>query len=350
MTSSTDAISPSGCLLRPDNTILDCVQILEQTSHSTLFVIECGKVIGTVTDGDIRRGLLCGVELNSKVSQIMNRDFAFLPEHYTSEMAHNLLSKIGDVQIPILRKDGSIKSVYSSESNLNLDLPVVVMAGGLGKRLRPLTDNCPKPMIPINGTPMLEIIIKNLASLGLRKFYISVNYLKEKIVDHFGDGSAFNVSIDYIEENQPLGTAGSLSILPKIASENIIIMNGDVLTTVDYSAMISFFDHHNSDALMCVRSNSITVPFGVVSHEEHDLIAIKEKPTYDFMVNAGIYMLSSRLLKSIEPHYLDMPDFFMQLSANNYRVHVFPVHEAWYDVGRPSTLEEASRIQWQSAT
>jgi dTDP-glucose pyrophosphorylase len=336
--------------LSADHSIRDCVEIFESTSFTTVFITDSDTLLGTVTDGDIRRGLLVGYDLNSKVSLVMNRGFSSLPQNYTFDMVTNLLSKLGQVQLPILRDDGTIHSVYSPNSTPKLDIPVVIMAGGRGKRLRPLTDSCPKPMIPVNGTPMLEIIIKNFIALGVNNFFLSVNYMKEQIIDHFGDGSAWDVSIEYIEENQPLGTAGSLSLLPEITSKSIIITNGDVLSKIDYNALLAFFSRHNSDALMCIRSSGTTIPFGVVSHREYNFISIEEKPTYDFMVNAGVYILSSRLLRLLEDRYLDMPDFFEKLSNHDFNIHVFPIHEEWYDVGRPATLKEASRFNWQQGT
>jgi dTDP-glucose pyrophosphorylase len=334
--------------LSPVDSIRDCVRIFENTSFVTVFIVESDVLLGTVTDGDIRRGLLVGLSLSSSVSTIMNKEFSFLPQNYTLDMVGYLLSKLGNVQLPILREDGTIHSVYSPNFTPKLDVPVVIMAGGRGTRLRPLTDNCPKPMIQVNGTPMLEIIINNFISLGVKKFFVSVNYMKEQIIDYFGDGSSLQISIEYIEENHPLGTAGSLSLLPEITSENIIITNGDVLSKIDYHSLFSFFSRHDSDALMCIRSSSTTIPFGVVSHQGHTFVSIDEKPSYDFMVNAGVYVLSSRLLRLLETRYIDMPEFFEFLASHNYNIHVFPIHEEWYDVGRHSSLKQASLSQWQS--
>ena len=332
--------------ISPRSSVGKCIQILEDNNITTIFVIESSKLVGTVTDGDIRRGLLKGHNIDSKVSSIMNRNYLSLPRNHTTSMASKLRTSLGSAQIPILNEDGSVFSVYSQTAAILSDITVVVMAGGRGLRLRPLTDNCPKPMLPINGTPMLEIIVRNFITLGVNQFYLSVNYLKEQIIEHFGDGTSYGVSIKYLEEDFPLGTAGSLSMIRPDTSQSILVVNGDVLSKIDYQALTRFFAESNSDALMCIRPCNMTIPFGIVNYRAHEFLSIQEKPSYDYMVNAGVYLLSPKVLAHLDYAYIDMPDYFNHLSRLGHNIHVFPIHEMWYDVGHHSTLNEVSRSQW----
>jgi NDP-sugar pyrophosphorylase family protein len=216
------------------------------------------------------------------------------------------------------------------------------MAGGKGERLKHLTSDCPKPMLHVDGTPILEIILEQCIELGFRDFYFSVNYLKEQIKDYFGDGSAWQVNIQYLEEDKPLGTAGALSLLPSMSEHPLLVLNGDVLTRVDYGHLLRFHSEHEAAATLCVQEHTTQIPYGVVRMDNGMVQAIEEKPVLSNYVNAGIYLLEPCLLELVpSDQFFDMPQLIEKAVAHPYRVSAFPIHEYWLDVGLPETLERA---------
>jgi len=218
------------------------------------------------------------------------------------------------------------------------------MAGGLGTRLQPLTDDSPKPMLQVGGKPLLEIILKNFIEHGFVNFYISVQYLPEIIMDYFQDGKNLGVSIKYIQEDQPLGTAGALGLIPQEALDSpIIVMNGDILTSVDFPALLDYHSKHEGAATMCVRDYEFQVPLGVIEGNGSKINMIKEKPIHKCQVNAGIYVINSDIVKIIpENKRVDMPDFLSDQISQGNSVHMFPIHEYWLDIGR---LEDFNKAQ-----
>jgi NDP-sugar pyrophosphorylase family protein len=252
-------------------------------------------------------------------------------------------------QLPVVDAAGFLIGLFVLDDLLGqpvagLPNPVVLMAGGRGTRLRPLTDNCPKPMLRVAGKPILESILEQAISAGLADFHLAVNHLKEQIRDHFGDGSRWGVRIQYIEETFPLGTAGALQLLPKQAREGppMLVMNGDVLTRLNLAQLLDFHASHGAAATLCVRSHDVVIPFGVVEAEGCDLVDFREKPVLRHQVNAGIYVLDPSLLSLIpagEP--MDMPTLLLAARQAGRRVAVCPIHEYWCDIGRPETLQQA---------
>jgi NDP-sugar pyrophosphorylase family protein len=219
---------------------------------------------------------------------------------------------------------------------------VVLLAGGRGRRLRPLTDERPKPLIHVGNRPILETILANLGSQGFRTIYLSVDYKAEMVKDHFGDGSRWGVNIAYLHEESPLGTAGPLGLLPEAPRLPVLVMNGDLLTKVNFQQLLDFHAEHRARATMCVRECNIRIPFGVVTIDRQRLTSIEEKPEQRFLVNAGIYVLEPEVVAGIPRDiYLDMPDLFRRLIAENVETAVFPIREYWLDVGRPGDLEQA---------
>jgi NDP-sugar pyrophosphorylase family protein len=247
--------------------------------------------------------------------------------------------------IPLLDQEGRVVQLLLLQELINppqLSNAVVIMAGGKGTRLRPHTEHCPKPMLPVGDQPMLEILLEQCIENGFRRFFFSVNYLKEQIIAHFGDGSRWRVSIDYLVENEPLGTAGSLQLLPDSVKEPFLVLNGDVLTRLNPSQLLQFHREHEAQATLCVREHELTVPFGVVQTNGIELAGFEEKPTYRHLVNAGVYVINPQLLPLLPPHqFTDMPSLLQAAQSAGYRVTVCPIHEYWIDVGRPETLEEA---------
>ena len=334
----------------PDQSLFNALELIEENSTRFLMIVDtAGKLLGTVTDGDIRRGLLQGKSLNSTVGSVMNRDFVYST---LAEKRSDVLDKMRTqqiLQVPVLDSDGVVIDLLVLDELLassSFSNAVVIMAGGKGTRLRPHTQHCPKPMLRIGDQPMLEILLEQCIANGFHKFYFSVNYLKEQIVEHFNDGSHWGVSIQYLMENEPLGTAGSLQLLPDSLRQPFLVLNGDVLTRLDLGNLLLFHTEHQAQATLCVREHELTVPFGVVQTKGVELAGFEEKPTYRNLVNAGVYVIDPQLLSLLPPHeFTDMPSLLLTAQEAGHRVAVCPIHEYWLDVGRPDSLLQAHR-EW----
>ena len=275
--------------LVPHNaTIKQVIETIEGAEAKVALVVdEDQRLLGTVTDGDVRRGLLRGVQIDEDVTNIMNAHPRVAsvnddPAGIVDMMRQNICR-----QVPILDSDGRVVALRTLEEALSVpdrENWVFLVAGGRGQRLRPLTDDCPKPMLPIGGRPMLQIILESLVRQGFRRFYISLNYKREIVREHFGDGSLWGAEIKYIEEDEspPLGTAGALGLLPEIPTEPMVVMNGDILTKVAFGAFLDFHAEHASIGTMCVRDYVLQVPYGVVEVDDHRLSEIVEKPVHRF--------------------------------------------------------------------
>ena len=244
-------------------------------------------------------------------------------------------------QMPVLDSYGRVVKLLLLQDLIALSQvsnPVVIMAGGKGTRLRPLTNDCPKPMLDIAGKPMLEIIINQFVVHGFKNFYISVNYLKDQIIDYFGDGSRFGISIQYLIENEPLGTAGSLSLLPSSINEPILVTNGDVLAKINPLHMLQDHYKSNSVATLAVRNYEHQVPYGVVCVDDDALVGFDEKPIHSCLINTGIYCINPSLLNYIDPStFVDMPSILSTCISDNKKVSVYLVQSSWIDVGRPES-------------
>lgn len=329
-----------------DSTLRDALIIIQNNKEKiALIVNKSYQLISIITDGDIRRALLSGKDLESLASDCVKKKFIFLNENEKeiSFLITKTFRASGIRQLPILSKQGLVVDLYYLDDSIELlSNPVVLMAGGKGTRLHPHTIDCPKPMIKVNGKPMLEILIENFIRTGFDQFYISVNYLKEQIIDHFKDGSKWGANIKYLIEEKPLGTAGSLKMLPKNLSEPFIVMNGDVLTRLNPVDLINFHEQQNSIATICVKEHPVPIPFGVVQADGSKLKSFSEKPIYNYLVNAGVYVLSPKILDLIDNDvYTDMPSLFLRAQERSQNVSVFPIHEYWIDVGNPDSLKKA---------
>jgi dTDP-glucose pyrophosphorylase len=308
------------------------------------------KLLGVVTDGDIRRAILAGAELDQPIEKHMNRKFFSMGEDALPKDIRRAMRANNIIQVPILNSAGEVVALASRfvQQDLQNDVTVVLMAGGLGSRLQPLTSSCPKPMLPLNGTPMLEHIITNLRDQGFAKFYISLNYLGHVIEDYFGYGDALGVEIDYIREQQRLGTAGALSLLPRgdVAS-TLLVMNGDVITDMPFGDFVSFHDETGSEASMCVREARHTIQFGVVHFDDgtRRYISTKEKPVIVNYINAGVYCLSRTVLELIRSDTMfDMPDLFDRVNLAGRTANVYPCDSFWMDIGRLEDYERAQAL------
>lgn len=334
-------------LVEPSTTVKKTLEVINRSSAQIALVVDPSrKLLGTVTDGDIRRGILAGMGLETEVSRVM---FIKPQTAFVSDASDEVLERMKQLQIrqmPILDDAGAVIGVHILDELLapkELGNWVVLMAGGMGKRMLPLTDNCPKPMLKVGGRPVLEIILTQLAQAGFRKFFISVNYMAEMIESHFGDGAKWGVEIRYLREKDKLGTAGALGLLPSAPSLPTLVMNGDLLTKLNMRQLIDFHEAHKADLTMGVREYDFQVPYGVVRLEENKVTNIDEKPIQKFFVNAGIYVLSPSVIPMIpKGEHIDMTSVMDRLIAAKRSVSAFPIQEYWLDIGRMSDFERAN--------
>ncbi len=335
-------------LLAPEDTIERTIKVLHEGGCRIALVSDkFGMLLGTVTDGDIRRALInrLTITMDSPIQLIMNSNPVTVDEKATSKEIISLMSDKGLLHMPIIDKDGilcGLETLQNLVEKPKYDNPVFLMAGGFGTRLHPLTKNTPKPLLKVGVKPILEMIIEQFISYGFHNFYISTHFKSEQIRDYFKNGELHNISIKYLHEDTPLGTAGSLGLLPdNLPDLPIIVMNGDLLTKVDFKNLLDFHNENNSKATMCVREYDFQVPYGVVEIENYSIKAIKEKPVHKFFVNAGIYVLNKDLINKIDgKSYLDMTDF---LEGELNDVNAFPIHEYWLDIGKIEEYEKANR-------
>lgn len=334
-------------LVSPKTTILDTMKQIDQTALQIALVVdEEYKLLGTVTDGDVRRGILKGIPLNEPISRIMNTNPSTLSEESSFNNIKRMFKKKKLRQIPLVDKNNRIIDLLFSDTlldNVALDNWVVLMAGGLGTRLKPLTENVPKPMLTVGSKPILQSILENFIDFGFHQFFFSVNYKKELIKNYFGNGLKWGISIDYLDENQRLGTAGALSLFKEKPTKPIIVMNGDILTKVNFQQLLQFHEENKSIATMCVREYNYQIPYGVVRTDGTNLSSIEEKPTETYFVNAGIYIINPEALEHIpNGEFYDMPTLFETLIEKNKKTSVFPIREYWIDIGRMNDFERAN--------
>ncbi|MDB5810217.1 MAG: Nucleotidyl transferase [Betaproteobacteria bacterium] len=333
-------------LVSRTSSIKDAVRIIDAGSLQLALVVDStNQLLGTVSDGDVRRALLNGIPLDRSVESIMNRHpvTATLGDARESVMAAMKSKQVR--RVPIVDPAGRVVGLENFDELVipaSRDNVVVLMAGGLGTRLMPLTEDCPKPMLKVGSRPILETILLNFIEFGFKRFYLSVNYKAEMITEYFSDGSAWGVDIRYLNETQALGTAGSLGLLPEKPSSTFVVMNADLLTRVNFSHLLEFHREHESAATMCVNEHVENVPYGVIKLDNYRIQSIEEKPSHRFFVNAGIYAFEPRVLEFVpRDTHLDMPALFQKLIAQRETPAAFPLHEYWTDIGRHEDLETA---------
>lgn len=333
-------------LVQPARSILEVMRLIDASSLQIGLVVDDeNRLLGTVTDGDIRRGLLRGVKLESPVEQIMHRTplVASPSEPLTSRRGKMRVKQIR--HLPLLDTQNRVVGLDTLESleNSRYDNWVVLMAGGRGVRLRPLTDERPKPMLEVGGRPILETILERFISHGFWRFFISINYRGDLIEKHFEDGARWGATISYLREEQQLGTAGALGLLPERPSAPVVAMNGDLLTSVHLGQMLDFHEKERPWATMAVRQYDFQVPYGVVRIDNQRLVGFDEKPVHCFFVNAGIYILDPQALALLPPgEPCDMPTLFQSITSQGHQAMVFPIREYWTDIGQ---LDDFKRAQ-----
>lgn len=333
-------------LIAPEVSVRDAIEAIDRSRRQIALVVDAaGRLLATVTDGDVRRGILRGVDLDGPVTNVMHTSPTTVTKGVHDAATRRLLRELKLKQVPVLDADGRPVGLATLEDLFGVtpqNSRVVLMAGGLGKRLRPLTETVPKPMLPVGGKPLLEQIIAVFADQGFWRISISVNYRKEMVRDHFGDGSDFGVEIDYIEEDQAMGTAGALSLLNERPQAPFIVMNGDLLVSLQFDELLRFHNDLGAAGSMVVREYEYQIPYGVVRTSGDVMTGIEEKPTERHYVNGGIYVLSPEALDHIQPDEpLDMPNLLTRLSGSGRKVGVFPLRNYWRDIGRLDDLEAA---------
>jgi dTDP-glucose pyrophosphorylase len=337
------------CLLRPQAVIEDAIKILDDACLGIVLICdEEMKLLGTVTDGDIRRGLLRGLSLTSPIANVINSNPTFVSQNLNRDAVLSLMSSKKIYQIPILDDNSVIIGLHIWDEDTTRRVytsSIVIMAGGKGTRLLPMTSTTPKPMLPVSGMPIAEHIVANAKAQGFSNFIFAIYHLGEIIVDHFRDGKSFGVNIEYIRENQPLGTAGALGLIDPTPREPLIVANGDVLTGINYGELLDYHIENQAVATMAVHVHESICPYGVVQMEGVEISGYQEKPVTKLLVNAGVYVLDAKALEFIEESTpTDMPELLGRIKSSGLKVIAYPVHEKWIDIGTVDKLEQASRI------
>jgi dTDP-glucose pyrophosphorylase/CBS domain-containing protein len=329
------------------STIEKALSVIDSGAVKIALVVDTdNKLLGTLSDGDIRRGLLRKKRLNDTIEDIYFRTPITANKSSSKQSLLNLCSIKRISQVPIIDVDREVIDLFVLDGELlknQHENHVVLMVGGLGTRLRPLTETTPKPMLNVGGQPILQTIVKGFVDGGFTNITMCLGYKSNIIKDYFQDGSAFGANIDYILEEKRMGTAGALTLLKKKLNKPFFVMNGDLLTNVNYEKMLDFHRVHDSKATMCVREYEIKVPYGVVNINNEEIVSIEEKPIHSFFVNAGIYLLEPECVDLIPSNeFYDMPSLFEEMILNNKKTISFPLKEYWLDIGILSDYEKAN--------
>jgi dTDP-glucose pyrophosphorylase len=332
----------------PDSaTIRDVVERLDQSPIKLVLVVDAsGLLMATVTDGDVRRGLLAGHGLEDSVSHIARREFISAGPETSAKERETKLKTHGISHLPVLDSNGRVVDLHSGLTATEQEIvpnTVVIMAGGLGMRLRPMTETIPKPMLLVAGKPVLQHIVEGLRDEGFRDIVLSINYLGHQIKQHFGDGGAWGVNISYVSEEKPLGTGGALSLLDRDFNEPLVVMNGDVLMTAKVSDLVRYHIANQAEVTVGVKVLETQIPFGVMTLEGARIVGVEEKPTYRDYVNAGLYVLDPAVLKEIpKGERFDLPSILVT-RIGTPKALAFPLHESWIDIGRPVDFDRAEQ-------
>jgi dTDP-glucose pyrophosphorylase len=334
-------------LIGPAASLGEAIATLDRSGLQIAIVVDTERrVVGTLTDGDVRRALLRQLSLSTPVSEVMFRRPHTAERGTGRELLLALMEKHRLLQIPLVdaeRRVVGLETLHGLLQKRHLNNPVFLMAGGFGRRLQPLTNDCPKPLLKVGDKPILEVILENFIDAGFHRFFISTHYMPEMIRDQIGDGSRWGVSVRYVHEDEPLGTGGGLGLLPHAEIDlPMFVMNGDLLTNLNFHNLLAFHQQHDGVATMCVREYEHRVPYGVIQSEGHRISTMVEKPSYRYFINAGIYLLSPELVRSVRPGLrVDMPALLEQQITEGKNVNMFPVHEYWLDIGRMEDFQRA---------
>jgi dTDP-glucose pyrophosphorylase len=330
-----------------DITVLGALNKLNETGEGFLCIIDkWNRLVGVLTDGDIRRAIIKNVPLDSGIETIVNHNC----QTWSGKTGNEALSYMKAQKLrhmPVVDSNRMlIDVILMDDINFRIkDNAVVLMVGGYGKRLKPLTDNTPKPMLPVGNKPFFHYGMEELASQGFHSFYRCVNYLAEQIVEYFGDGHKLGINIKYIIEKEPLGTAGALSLLPK-GSLSMVVMNGDIMTKLCFDMVLNHHREQGNIATMCVSEYEHKIPYGVIEADGYEITAISEKPVNKYLINAGVYILEPSCIDFI-PHNTayDLPSLFKKLISNGEKTGIFPLQDYWLDIGTHDDYQKAQLLR-----
>ena len=335
-------------ILKPEEKLINSMKILQKYQCKLVLVCDLNlRLVGIISDGDIRRHLLDGGSLDDQVSKAMNSKPFTLNFKKNKKDNLAILKDNGIICAPILNKNKQVVDFLFLDEiyDKKISNSVIIMAGGKGRRLLPLTKKIPKPLIKMGEQTILEMMINNLKKFGFNNFYISVNYLKNKIMDYLGDGSKLDVKIEYINEKTYLGTAGSLSLLSPKPKKSVLVLNGDIITNLDFKKFLNFHLKHKGIATMAVREFITNLPYGVIEEKNGLIKNITEKPTITNFINAGMYILSPKFFDFLEYNKkIDMPDVFRKAIIQKKKTHLYSFYNSWFEVGRLEDLERAKKI------
>jgi dTDP-glucose pyrophosphorylase/CBS domain-containing protein len=344
--------------LDPRRTVAEAVKHMDLSRLGIVLLIdEKRHLVGTITDGDVRRTILANVDLSAPVNTLLRNKAPRYATPITAQAGVDrnvylrLLQDNKILHLPILDEQQRVVGLVTLDEflpNSVLPLQAVIMAGGAGTRLRPLTDSTPKPMLPVGDRPLMEIMIEQLRACGIRRVNVTTHHKSEVISDHFGDGRQFGVEIRYVDEDRPLGTAGSLGLLDT-PQEPLLVINGDILTELDFRVMLTYHREHNASLTVAVTRYDLQVPYGIVECDGANIRGLTEKPQFGFFVNAGIYLLEPSVHSHIAAgERLDMTDVIVRLIQKGHPVVAFPIREYWLDIGRHADYEVAQEaaVKW----
>ncbi len=337
-------------LIKAEDTIIEALKrlnALSGRSSMTLFVTDTGgKVLGTLTDGDIRRSLVAGAELNTPVAKVMHTDFMALKEGCIDVREIRRMRAAKVTLVPCLADDGTIVRLHDfSTQNSLLPVDAVLMAGGKGERLRPLTNDTPKPLLQLGGKCIIDYNIEALVRNGISRINVTTNYLAEQIEEHFSEPVA-DVNVNCVKEPCQLGTIGSLSLITDIENENVLLMNSDLFTNINFEDMYLNHIESGADVTVAVTPYVVSVPFGVLVSDEHGNVQeLEEKPTFNYFTNAGIYLIKRELLSLIpQGEYYDATDFLEDVLKEGKCIRQFPINGIWIDIGSHADFKQAENL------
>lgn len=329
-----------------NSTIKKALKVISDGAiHIAIVVDNNRKFLGTLSDGDIRRGFLKGLNIDSPIKSIISKKPIYAKKNDSKEKLLQMALSKKVYQIPIVDNNRKVVGIHVLDELIefkNKSNKVIIMAGGKGMRLRPLTKNIPKPMLKVGRRPLLHTLIEKFKESGYSNFILCVNYKSKIIKDYFDDGTKFGVKIEYIREKSRMGTAGALSLLKKPPTEPFFVINGDLLTNLNFEKMLNFHNEHNSKATMCVREYNIDSPYGEVNLHNENIKSIQEKPKHKFYVNAGVYILDPKCIDLIPKKFFDMPSLFRKIIDKKYKTISFPLGEYWLDIGKINDYKKAN--------
>tara|TARA_B110000908_G_C10257233_1_gene456423 strand:+ start:529 stop:1596 length:1068 start_codon:yes stop_codon:yes gene_type:complete len=326
------------------------IESMEKSGLKAVVITDAnGKIFGFISDGDIRRSLYSGLSIKTPVTEVMTSEPIVVSSDTGKNEVLSIMEKRKITLIPSVDEIGVLRGIWVS--NFFEELPVlensfVIMAGGRGSRLGKLTNEIPKPLLEVGGVPIIETIIRSAKQSGFTHFIITVNYLAEKIVEYLGDGELLGVNIEYVYEDEPLGTAGSLSLLPSRPASAFVVVNGDIISDVCYRELLQYHLNHSADATLAVKTHLMKNPFGVLHLDNNELVSCEEKPVYRSNINAGMYVINPDVLDKMQLDvYCDMPTLLMDLVDSGSNVAAYRLREAWIDVGSPDDLYTARKLE-----